>query len=158
VMIAGIVLFLMADFCYDEVKSGDDLNIARAKVKSHKAMVQTGCGIWLAWLLICIGLNSLYPQALEFIIWGVVLFVTAYSSNRKYGYTRAFMRNTYYEVKVETLIDALENDLDSIDSIRSTMHQICIEATAQAHKDTVGDYLEVNNAALKWLSSRKTKV
>lgn len=152
-----VAAYFLADASFEKIESSDEIKQAKKKYDSYRSFVDVAVKGWVIWLLTCLVFVDWAVLMMEFVCWGVLLFIIAYSSNRKYGYTRAFMRNDFYAVKVEVLKDALEHDLDSLDTIRTRLHDICIEAKLQAHKDTVGDYVEVNNAALTWLTNSKSK-
>lgn len=100
---------------------------------------------------------SLGEYADHLLFWGIFIFVGAYSSNRKYGYTRAFSRNRLYTVKIRLLYSEKALELDVDDNIRQKLHELINEASIQTHKDIVGDYIAYGNSALKWLSSKKLK-
>lgn len=138
-----------------------------ASIKSNKGMVNGAnqditlmVSIW-AVVLLCyllfINSHDYLQVAVHSLVWGVMLFGGAYSANRKYGYTRAFMRNGFYAVKVEVLYYQLIGNQECIDTIWGKLGEMAIDAKAQAYKDTVNDYIEVNNSISKWLSSKKIK-
>ena len=116
--------------------------------------------IWMVSLLLgMVGYNNIVYVlvASHALVWGVILFAAAYSSNRKYGYTRAFMRNGFYATKLEVLYKQFISGSESIDKVMAKLAEIAVEAKAQTYKDTVNDYIEVNNSIAKWLSSKKVK-
>jgi len=87
-----------------------------------------------------------------FLIFGVLVFICCYSSNRKYGYTRAWSRNRFYRTQVQILYAEKQLGADIDDNIRQKLNELIINASKEAHKDIVGDYINYGNSALKWLS------
>jgi hypothetical protein len=144
----------VVNYCYEQIDTDDSYQDAKAAEKSRRRTNDHCLLLLRAWLVLSLIFFDWALISSHGLLWGLLIFVGAYSSNRKYGYTRAFMRYDYYKIKVKILIDELTNNLESIEVIHQKLHIVCIEAKGEAYKDVVGDYIEVNNSALKSLSSK----
>ena len=166
-----VAMLVVQAFTVEKVKEYKSKNKTWTEIEDHFGSVRKevlgACHvtsaitfIWMGFLLLAMIVynNSVYVLvASHALVWGIILFAASYSSNRKYGYTRAFMRNGFYATKLEVLYKQFISGSESIDKVMAKLAEIAIEAKAQTYKDTVNDYIEVNNSITKWLSSKKVK-
>ena len=143
----------------DWQKLQEQIGNSKEMVEGINSLTSNVILVWAVVLLLGLILNKqpFYVLGIHSFIWGAMLFAGAYSANRKYGYTRACMRNGFFAVRVEVLHHQLINDEECIGTISAELAELVVEAKAQAYQDTVNDYIEVNNSIIKWLSSKKFK-
>ncbi|KPH96237.1 hypothetical protein AMS58_01335 [Pseudoalteromonas porphyrae] len=86
-----------------------------------------------------------------FFVFGVLIFISSYSINRKFGYTRAWSRNRTASQKVQVIYGqykaGLTSELETIENLFA-LYELMKE---QAHIDIVKDYEVYGNAALSWV-------
>lgn len=87
-----------------------------------------------------------------FVSLGGLVFLFSYTSNRKYGYTRAWSRNRLYLTQAEILQSEKKLKIDTDENIRQKLHDLILQSSKDAHRDIVGDYISYGNSALKLLS------
>lgn len=145
-----VLLFLVAFFNVIAVQ------IKSIKIKTDLRKRVNGLIVWglALWLFISLLIFNWHELASHLLFWGILIFIGAYSSNRKYGYTRAYSRNRHYAEKSRILYSEKALNLDNDDNIRQKLHALIEQASAEAHKDIVGDYIAYGNSVLKWLSKK----
>ncbi len=157
--------FMIIFFCVIPVIIYPIFNWFQQKVRVHK---KTLINIYLNFITLSLAISLLIFKweevSVHLLFWGILIFIISYSSNRKYGFTRAYSRNRLYAQKVELLYaeKLLEVDdkydpgcLNSDKNIRAQLHDLIKSSYEETHKDIVGDYIEYGNSALKWLSTKK---
>jgi len=86
-----------------------------------------------------------------FFVIGVLIFISSYSINRKFGYTRAWSRNRTASQKVQVIYGqykaGLTSELETIENLFALYESM----KEQAHIDIVKDYEIYGNAALSWV-------
>ncbi|NRB42015.1 MAG: hypothetical protein HRU20_26675 [Pseudomonadales bacterium] len=128
----------------------------KQKVKLRKDKLDLCMNLLMAFLLLSLLTIKVSTIAGHFLFFGIFIFVTAYSGNRKYGYTRSWSRNRLMRLQVELLYAEKKLGSDTDDNIRQKLHILLSDNYVQMHKDIVGDYIEYGDSALKFLAKKKS--
>jgi len=86
-----------------------------------------------------------------FFVFGVLTFITSYSINRKFGYTRAWSRNRTAYQKVQVIYGKYKSGAIIRDEAVKRLYKLYEVSIEQAHVDIVKDYEIYGNAALSWV-------
>lgn len=86
-----------------------------------------------------------------FFVFGVLIFISSYSINRKFGYTRAWSRNRTAYQKVQVIYGQYKSGVIFRDEAVERLYTLYELSIEQAHIDIVKDYEIYGNAALSWV-------
>lgn len=86
-----------------------------------------------------------------FFVFGVLIFISSYSINRKFGYTRAWSRNRTAYQKVQVIYGQYKSGVIFRDEAVKRLYTLYELSIEQAHIDIVKDYEIYGNAALSWV-------
>jgi hypothetical protein len=156
-LVISILLLFVFNLFFYQIKSDDSLDKSAGKSAGRKKLNMLFLVLMTICFIVSVFIFNWVDIANHALIWGLIIFIASYSSNRKYGYTRGFSRNDYYANKVKILHAEMVLGLDEEANIRLKLHELIEQANAETYRDTVGDYIEYGNSALKWLSARKIK-